>query len=299
MPLAFITLSLNGLLMIAIPLLIGAYITRRFKLGWALFWIGGITFILSQVGHIPFNAWFFGLFKNGTLPMPPQALQVPFFALLGGLSAGVWEECARYVTYRWWAKDARTFGKGTLLGAGHGGVEAIIMGGLVLYIFASMLALRGRDLATVVPTDQLELAQEQVSAYWSTPLGLSLMGAVERALTIPFHITCSVIVLQVFLRKQIRWLWLAILLHTLVDTLIPGIAWAMLKPYDWGAYAVEGLLGLTLILDYAVLRWLYTPEPTPEALDLPPLPEPISPASLGEAPETPENLENSRYNNGR
>jgi uncharacterized membrane protein YhfC len=299
MPVTLLTLPLNGLLMIAIPLLIGAYITRRFKLGWSLFWIGGITFILSQVGHIPFNAWFFGMFQKGTLPMPPEALKVPFFALLGGLSAGVWEECARYVTYRWWAKDARTFGKGTLLGAGHGGMEAIILGCLVLYTFASMLALRGRDLATVVPTEQLALAQEQVNAYWSTPLGLSLIGAVERLFSIPFHIACSVIVLQVFLRKQIRWLWLAILLHTLVDTLIPGIAWAMLRPYDWGAYAVEGLLGLTVLLDLAILRWLYTPEPSPEENELPPLPEPLSLESLEDAPETSENLENSRYNNGR
>ena len=85
MSLAFITLPLNGLLMIAIPLLIGAYLTRRFKLGWGLWWIGGITFILSQVGHIPFNAWFFGLFQKGTLPMPPQAWQVPFIAILAGL----------------------------------------------------------------------------------------------------------------------------------------------------------------------------------------------------------------------
>jgi uncharacterized membrane protein YhfC len=299
MSLAYIALPLNGLLMLAIPLLIGAYITRHFKLGWRLFWIGGLTFIFSQIGHIPFNAWFFGLFRDGTLPTPPAPWQMPFFALLAGLSAGVWEECARYVTYRWWAKDARTFGKGTLLGAGHGGVESIILGGIVLYIFFYMLALRGHDLATVIPTDQLALAQQQIEAYWSTPLGLSLMGAIERAFTIPFHITCSVIVLQVFLRKQIRWLWLAIFLHALVDTLIPGIAFSLLKPYAWGAYATEGLLGLTLILDYVILRWLYTPEPQPELVHLPPLPAQLSADNLSEAPETTENLENSRYNNGR
>jgi uncharacterized membrane protein YhfC len=299
MPLTFITLPLNGLLMITIPLLVGVYVTRRFKLGWRLFWIGAATFILSQVGHIPFNTWFFGLFNSGTLPMPPEAWRVPFFALLGGLSAGIWEECARYSTYRWWAKDARTFGKGILLGAGHGGMEAIILGGIVLYTFVYMLALRGRDLATVVPTDQLALAQEQVSAYWSTPLGLSLLGVVERAITIPFHITCSVIVLQVFLRRQIRWLWLAILLHTLVDALIPGIFWPLLKSYPWGSYALEVLLGLTLLADYFILRWLYTPEPQVEPVELPPLPEPLSLASLGEIPETSDNLENSRYNNER
>jgi uncharacterized membrane protein YhfC len=180
-------------------------------------------------------------------------------------------------------------------------MEAMLLGAIVLYTFFSMLAIRGRDLAALVPADQLVLAQEQVNAYWSTPLGLSLMGAVERLFTIPFHIACSVIVLQVFLRRQMRWLWLAILLHTLVDALIPGVAWPMLQPYAWGAYAVEGLLGLTLLLDYAILRWLYTPEPLPPAVEEPPLPEPLSAADLAavdeaEIPADPENLENSRYN---
>jgi hypothetical protein len=94
-------------------------------------------------------------------------------------------------------------------------------------------------------------------------------------------------------------LGLAILLHTLVDALIPGMAWPLLKPYPWGSYALEALLGLTLILDYIILRWLYTPEPEVELAELPPLPRPLSLENLGELPETSENLENSRYNNER
>jgi hypothetical protein len=48
-----------------------------------------------------------------------------------------------------------------------------------------------------------------------------------------------------------------------------------------------------------ILRWLYTPEPQPELVHLPPLPAQLSADNLSEAPETTENLENSRYNNGR
>ena len=40
---------------------------RKYDTGWRLFWIGAATFILSQIGHIPFNAGLTQLFKNGIL----------------------------------------------------------------------------------------------------------------------------------------------------------------------------------------------------------------------------------------
>lgn len=299
MNLLYITYPLNGLLMIAIPILLGAWLTRRFRLGWRIWWIGAATFVLSQVGHIPFNNWFFGLLKQGALKLPSQAWELPVFVILAGLSAGIFEECARYFAYRWWAKDARSFGKGVLLGTGHGGIEAILLGGFVLYTFLNMLAIQGQDLNALVPAEKLEIARQQVSAYWSAPWGLTLMGAVVRAFTITFHIACSVIVLQVFLRKQLRWLWLAIAYHACIDAAIPGFAWQVLQPYPWGAYAVEGLLGLTVLLDLAILKWLYAPD-LPLSLPKPsPLPQPLSADDLTEIPTTPEDLEKSRYNSSQ
>lgn len=296
MTLQHLTYPLNGLLMLAIPILLGIWLTRRFKLGWGIWWIGAATFVLSQVGHIPFNLWFFGLFNKGVLKLPSQAWELPAFALLAGLSAGIFEECARYLAFRLWAKDARTWGKGILLGAGHGGSEAIIFGALVLYTFFYMLAIEGQDLSALVPTEQLTLAQQQVSAYWNAPPGLTLLGAVERAFTIPFHIACSVLVLQVFRCKQIGWLFLAIAYHALVDAAIPGFAASKLLAYPWGAYAVEGLLGLTVPLNLFIILKLRTTEPESEPTELPPLPEPASASDLGEVQETSESLEKSRYN---
>jgi len=295
----YLTYSLNGLLMLLFPILIGLYLVRRYRLGWRIWWIGGFTFIASQIGHIPFNIWFFGLFQNGSLSLPSPAWELPVFAILAGLSAGIFEEVARYAAYRWWAKEARSFGTGMLMGSGHGGMEAILLGVIVLYTFANMVAIQGKDLSSLVPPEQLALAQSQVNAYWNAPWGHTLLGAVERLFTIPFHIACSVLVLQVFLRKQLRWLWLAIGYHAFVDTAIPGLAFPVLQNYAWGPYAVEGLLGLTVLIDLAILRWLQTPEPTSSQPELPPPPPPLSADSLPKVSEPSENLENSRYNNGR
>ena len=65
MDLLIITRLLNWLLMIGLPVGLGVYLTRRFRLGWRLWWIGAATFVLSQVGHIPFNWILTRLFALG------------------------------------------------------------------------------------------------------------------------------------------------------------------------------------------------------------------------------------------
>jgi hypothetical protein len=194
--------------MLALPIGLGVYLTRRFGWGWRLWWIGAGTFVFSQVGHIPFNAGLTALFQNNILPAPPDAWKLPFNAVVLGLSAGLWEEIARYATYRWWVKEARTWRKGVLLGAGHGGIEAIILGLLVLLAYVNMSIAAQMDLTGLVPADQLALAQQQISAYWSAPWYASLghwSAPSPRPSTSPPDA-----VLQAFTRKQIRWLWLAV-----------------------------------------------------------------------------------------
>src|SRR5512146_2676712 len=132
MDILVVTRLLNGLLMIGLPVALGFFLTRRFHLGWRLWWIGAATFIISQVGHIPFNWIFTRLFALKYLPTPPAEWSLVFNAVFLGLSAGLFEELARAGVYRWWADDARSWRKGVLLGAGHGGVEAIILGALVV-----------------------------------------------------------------------------------------------------------------------------------------------------------------------
>ncbi len=133
----YITHALNGLLMVAMPIGLGLYLTRKLSLSWRLFWIGGTVFILSQVGHIPFNIVISLLFQRGVLPAPTLEWRLPFNAIFLGLSAGLFEEGARYLMYRYWTKEARWWGQGVLLGAGHGGAEAIILGVLVILTYGS------------------------------------------------------------------------------------------------------------------------------------------------------------------
>lgn len=295
MPAQFFTMLLSGLLMIGMPVALGFYLSRRFRLGWRLWWIGAATFILSQVGHIPFNWIMTLLFQNHVLPTPPAAWSLPFNAVFLGLSAGLWEELARAAVYRWWADDARSWRKGVQLGAGHGGIEAIILGVLLLFQIMVMVAMRGEGLARMVPPAQMALAKQQVDAFWSTPLPLTLIGAVERAFTLIFHIACSLLVLQAFTRRQPFWIALAIFWHTLVDGSLVYLS-GIWRGNDWSPYAVEGFMALSALISLAIIFALRQPEPEPEVVEAPvPVPAPpVNPEEL-ELKVTDDSLERSKY----
>lgn len=289
MNILYFTYLANGLFMVLIPILLAVYLIKKFKLPFRLWWIGAATFILSQVGHIPFNAGLTALFANGILPAPPENWQLIFNAVVLGLSAGLWEEVFRYFAYRFWAKDARSWGGGLLLGAGHGGVEAIILGILVLVNYVAMILLKDANLTALVPAGQMELAQQQMNAYWSAPWYATLLGAVERLFAVVFHLSASILVLQVFLRKQIRWLWLAIGWHAFLDAL------AVFSAPTWGIYVTELLLSLVALVSLVIILKLKTPEPVADLTQ--PGDEKLSTVEfkMPEIDENQEKLDDTRF----
>jgi uncharacterized membrane protein YhfC len=278
---------LNGLLMILLPVGLGIFLTRRWKLGWKLWLIGAGTFILSQVGHIPFNLVTSLLLNRTPLVQLPPAGQLIFNAIFLGLSAGLFEELFRYGMFRWWARDARSWRTGIMTGAGHGGMEALLLGLLALYGFLQLTALRGTDLAALVPADQLALAREQMTAYWSMTWYDSLLGALERLFTIPVQIAFAVIVLQCFTRRQGFWVWLAVGYHALID------ATAVLAVKYIGAYGTEAIVAGFSILSVIIIFLLRRPEPAPDAE--PPPPVPVADFMPQPIEETSEKLKDTRF----
>jgi uncharacterized membrane protein YhfC len=288
MNILYITHFLNGFLMVAMPLGLAIYLTRAWKLSWRFWLVGAAVFILSQVGHIPFNSGMGLLLNKTSLVAWPKTAQTVFNAVFLGLSAGLFEELCRYAMFRWWLKDARSWRKAVLAGAGHGGAEAIILGALVLLAYIQLTAYRNVDLSTVVPAAQLEAAKAQVAAYWSAPWYATLLGAVERFFTIPVQITFSVIVLQTFTRKQGFWVWLAVLYHAIIDATVVLVAPVI------GMYWTEAFVAGFCLLSLFCLFKLRQPEPEEPAA---PEPAPVLLAEVALQPveETPENLDSSKY----
>ncbi|MBM3153136.1 MAG: YhfC family intramembrane metalloprotease [Chloroflexi bacterium] len=249
MDILVITHALNGVLMVAMPVSLAILLSRRWDLGWSAWFIGAATFILSQVGHIPFNWAVDRLLEQSGLVYWTPVAQLIVSALFLGLSAGLFEEVSRYLVLRFWLKDARSWRSGVFFGAGHGGAEAIILGLLVVLTFVNMMLLRNADLAGLVPADQLAAARQQVEAYWTTPWPVSLLGALERLLTIPCHIFMALLVQRSVIARKVSWLLAAIGFHALID----GVAVAG-RVY-LSAYLLEGLLAFfTLFCVFMIIR---------------------------------------------
>jgi uncharacterized membrane protein YhfC len=284
--------GLNVLLMVCLGLGLGAWLARRRKLPWGLFGIGAATFVAAEVAHIPFNS----LVLNRVLGALGWSDPKSTGALIGasvllGLSAGIFEEGARYLMYRFWAKKARSWEEALMIGAGHGGIEAILLGLLAAYALLQALALRGVDLATVVPADRLETARLQLEAYWAAPWYAALLGALERLFAICLHLSLGVMVLQCFTRRQTFWLPLAIIWHAFVDAAAVVAALA-----QFGAYWTEALVGVMALISLVILfslRQTATVEPPPGA----PLAPPAMPRAVDEIPPR-DRLEDSRYLDG-
>jgi uncharacterized membrane protein YhfC len=283
---------INFVLMIVMPFVLGWWIARARGAGWRLFGIGAVTFVVSQVFHIPFN-W---LVQQRLQLIPPDTSVLANLLILAaflGLSAGVFEEVARYLAYRFWAKDARTWGRGLMLGAGHGGIEAILLGVLGLVNIVGLYFISQGQLLQNIPPEQAALVDQQIQAVLSAPWYAVLLGALERVFALCFHLSASLLVMQVFVRGRLFWLLLAILWHALLNFI------ALVAVSQWGPYVTEALIGVVALASLGIVFWLRTPEPeeadsSGESLE--PLPAPtLDPNLLPPLEETAEMLERSRY----
>ncbi len=255
---------LNGLLMLAAPLALGALLARRLRVQWSLYAAGAAGFFVSQILHVPFNLALLNpaLERAGWQPGAgiPGGLLGP--ALLG-LSAGAFEEPARYLVYRLVGRRGRTWSGGLMLGAGHGGLEAILLGAVVLYGFFQAVAYRGADLNQLLPPGQAAAAEANLNAYWSVPVHTALLGAVERILALCVQMGLSILVLQAVRRRNLLWLGLAIGWHMLVD----GVALIALAA--WGAWAAEGVIAVLALLSLGAIFGLRDREELPGESDRP------------------------------
>ncbi|MGC9349976.1 MAG: YhfC family glutamic-type intramembrane protease [Anaerolineae bacterium] len=226
--------------MIGLPIVATVLLRRRWTLPWSLVLAGAATFLGSQVAHIPANSLLnlaFGL-QGRTLIAQAVAL---------GLSAGVFEEVARYISYRYWQKDARSWQEATLFGLGHGGVESILIGLLVGLTLVNMIALINVEDPAALGLP--EGAMAQVENFWAMPWYFPLLAAFERVMAMVLHLGLSTLVVLCFHRNSLWPLAAAVLWHAAADAIAVYVA------QSWGSVAAEGALAVVGLLSVGLL-WL-------------------------------------------
>lgn len=252
-----VAMFVNAMLMIALPVVVVLAVRRATGVRWALLFGGAVAFILSQVVHFPLLWTWTGLTQAGVLPAFGPLID----AMVLGALAGLCEEPARAILF--WRVFPGERGRDAALfaGAGHGGVEALIFGVLVLLGAVNVAAMSEMTVEQLValgtPADAAALAVEQVHAALAAPWYEALAGAFERAITIPFHMACSMLVVASLRRKSIVPFAVAVLAHAALDTVAVLVAGAGL-----GTWRTElALAACAVPVSIAIWVWAFRAEP--------------------------------------
>jgi uncharacterized membrane protein YhfC len=197
---------ISGLLEVFVPIAVGFYIINRFNTSWKNWFSGALMFILSLI-RIPLN-----LYMNQFIIELFIPLASILFVLVPSLTAGIFEEVARYIGYKMLMKD-NTYEAGLIYGAGHGGIESIVLVGL------SVLST-----GVILLTNPNSLPSGQLASIIATPVYLPFVGVYERIMTIIIHISLSIVVLESIRKSNIKYLIAAIGLHALLNYLAVSVS---------------------------------------------------------------------------
>ena len=243
------TIPVAAAAMILLPIVLAVAIVRGLGTPARLVLWGAATFLLAQALRLPLLQGLTAAFQSGTLPAPDPAYHAAFNVAVLSLTAGLFEEGARFLAYRYAVPDARSWNAAVTLGAGHGGIESILLGGLMGIEFVSMATLGAPGAAAqygLGPEEQARLAGE-AARYWALPWYMPLLGAAERVFSLCFHLTMAVVVLRAVVRRNPAWLIAAIGAHAAAN----ATGAAVLAAY--GPVAAEAAIGLIAALALFVL----------------------------------------------
>lgn len=219
---SIIMMAINALIGIVAPFLLAWWIVKRFKAGLKSVLTGAGVFVL-------FALILESIVHQIVLKGPNGAVIIGntyYYALYGGLMAGLFEEAGRFLSMKFLLKkESPAASTAIAYGTGHGGIELLIIFGATMISNLAISALINSGnldvLLATVPEANRAQVQAQLEGLQTLTVGTLLFGLWERVSAIILQVGLSIIVWTA-VRKGGKWLWLfpaAILLHALVDAL--------------------------------------------------------------------------------
>lgn len=210
--LTIIFIAISAIISIILPIVTAIYFYKKYKISFKNVAVGALIFfvfviILEALMHryiLIINTTTSVFFSNPWL-----------YAIYGAFAAGIFEETGRFVGYRFLLKG-RTERKDALAyGIGHGGLEAILLGGIASIqnlVFAVMI--NNGTLNAKLP----EVTAQQIhNSLISTSSYLFLLGGFERAFAFTIQLLLSLVVLYGIKERKYIYLLYAILIHAAID----------------------------------------------------------------------------------
>jgi ABC-2 type transport system permease protein len=224
------------IIIILLPVSLAVWLRRGRRVPWIYFCLGMLTLLGAQVVHLPLNRL---LETIGLIPQDTESGPVFLTALILALTAALTEELARTAGYAI-ARRARCYEDGLMMGLGHGGIEAMIVGVILAASVSSLWFVHEGGLPLIeLSPEQSAALERQLSIIGDSP-ALALLPLVERVIALVIQVSLSIMVLMAFVRRNWLYVAAAIVVHIAFDFI--AVAASNQGENIW---LVEGLLALT------------------------------------------------------
>ena len=141
------------------------------------------------------------------------------YGICAALLAAVFEETGRFLAFKFFMKDNVSQENAFAYGVGHGGMEAMMITGMVMINNITIsLAINQGSLNEIFETMD-DAAKNNLSALWTESPFLFLAGGVERIAAVAIQIALSILVYKMFETGKKDFLLLAMACHFVIDFL--------------------------------------------------------------------------------
>ena len=215
--LSIIFMAISLIISIGLPVGGIIYLKKKYNVKLKVFFIGMLVFFIAvQILEAPIHNYFLNINKETSRFLLGNPLA---YMLYGGLMAGIFEETARFISFKFIIKD-RDYMTPITYGVGHGGMEAILIGGIssLNALIYSMFINNGTFQSIM---EGAAVSQELITAtftqFANSSSFLWLRPGIERVIAMIIHISLSVLVFYSIKEKKYIFFFVAILVHAIIN----------------------------------------------------------------------------------
>ena len=246
---SFLALCTVCFFTLIVPIFLVIFLAVKKKIIIKPFFIGALAWFVSQVVlRIPIMQ----ILGTNTKWFPAFTSTIVGVIIIGGLTAGLFEESARLFGAKLFLKNKTFYKDAISFGLGHGLCEVIVIVGLgsISNILNASLINSGLFNTVVAaqnaPAEAVDLVIKALTTYNYGTAGIVIL---ERIIAVAFHIFATVLIFKGINEKKITYYFIAILAHTAFNSI------AVLTNKYFGAVVCELiLLGITIFVSIYTVK---------------------------------------------
>lgn len=208
-----IVLAATAVLLFILPIIYIIFWRKKTKAHWKPLFFGAIGFVVSA-RVLELIVHYFCMILDSPVSRAIMGSTL-LYVLYGITMAGFFEEVGRWVMFRVFCKKIEKRDDAVMYGIGHGGIEVWTVSLMAIVSYLVIAATNGNGL----PQEALTTVMPAVEAFG---VGMGVCNIVERILCMGIHISLTIVVFYGARNRKKIYLFLAILLHMLIDT-VPAL----------------------------------------------------------------------------